>query len=343
MAGLRSGVAETLLLLRTWELGGRTRSMKVVCGYDPGQWHRERFAGWMDEGAQVVVSPEEDVAKFASDLRDAEVLLHILRPVTEEVLAGAPRLSLVQKIGVGVDTIDLDAARRRGVAVANMPGANTQAVAEAALALMLAALRNLAGLDRACRAGNGWSPEGEARARRNTSGELRGRTVGLVGAGAVASRLVGPLRALGARVIYADRSERPGLGIERRDLDDLLEASDIVSLHLPLTPETEGLIDRRALARVKPGAILVNTARGGLVEESALVEALTSGRLLAAGLDVLAEEPPPPDHPLLSLDNVVLTPHVAWLTQETLTRSFDIALENVRRLRDGRDLLFRVA
>ena len=317
--------------------------MKVVCGYDSGESHRARFAGWADEGAQVVVSPEEDVAKFSSDLRDAKVLLHILRPVTEEVLADAPRLRLVQKIGVGVDTIDIEAARRRGVAVANMPGTNTQAVAEAALALMLAALRNLASLDRACRAGNGWSPEGEARARRTTLGELCGRTVGLVGAGAVASRLVGPLRALGARVIYTDRRERPSLGIERRDLDDLLAASDIVSLHLPLTPKTEGLIDRRALARVKPGAILVNTARGGLVKETALVEALTSGRLLAAGLDVLAEEPPPPDHPLLSLDNVVLTPHVAWLTQETLTRSFDVALENIRRLRDGRDLLFRVA
>ncbi len=317
--------------------------MKVVCGYDPGEALKVRFAGWADEGAQVVVSPEEDVAKFASDLRDAEVLLHILRPITEEVLAGAPRLRLVQKIGVGVDTIDLEAARRREVAVANMPGTNTQAVAEAALMLMLATLRNLPGLDRECRAGNGWSPEGEARERRNTLGELCGRTVGLVGAGAVASRLVGPLRALGARVIYADRRERPDLGIERRDLDDLLEASDVVSLHLPLTPETEGLIDRRALVRMKPAAVLINTARGGLVEETALVEALTSGRLLAAGLDVLAEEPPPPDHPLLSLDNVVLTPHVAWLTQETLTRSFDVALENVRRLRDGRDLLVRVA
>jgi phosphoglycerate dehydrogenase-like enzyme len=229
------------------------------------------------------------------------------------------------------------------VAVANMPGTNTQAVAEAALMLMLAALRNLPGLDRECRVGNGWTPEQEAQERRNTLGELCGRTVGLVGAGAVASRLVGPLEGLGARVIYADRRERPNLGIERHDLDDLLEASDVVSLHLPLTPETEGLIDRRALARMKPAAVLINTARGGLVEETALVEALTSGRLLAAGLDVLAEEPPPPDHPLLSLDNVVLTPHVAWLTQETLSRSFDVALENIRRLRDGRDLLFRVA
>jgi phosphoglycerate dehydrogenase-like enzyme len=317
--------------------------MKVVCGYDPGEPYRPWFGGWADEGALVVVSPEEDVAKFASDLRDAEVLLHILRPVTEEVLRGAPRLRLVQKIGVGVDTIDLEAAQRRGVAVANMPGTNTQAVAEAALMLMLAALRNLPGLDRECRVGNGWTPEQEAQERRNTLGELCGRTVGLVGAGAVASRLVGPLEGLGARVIYADRRERPNLGIERHDLDDLLEASDVVSLHLPLTPETEGLIDQRALARMKPAAVLINTARGGLVEETALVEALTSGRLLAAGLDVLAEEPPPPDHPLLSLDNVVLTPHVAWLTQETLSRSFDVALENIRRLRDGRDLLFRVA
>jgi phosphoglycerate dehydrogenase-like enzyme len=317
--------------------------MKVVCGYDPGEPLRSRLAWWADEGAQVVVSPEVDVARFAGDLRDAEVLLHILKPVTEEVLAGAPRLRLVQKIGVGVDTIDLDAARRRGVAVANMPGTNTQAVAEAALMLMLAALRNLPGLDRACRTENVWSPEGATRERRNTLGELCGRTVGLVGAGAVASRLVGPLRALGARVIYADRRERPELEAERHDLDDLLGASDVVSLHLPLTPETEGLIDRRALARMKPGAILVNTARGGLVDETALVETLTSGRLLAAGLDVLAEEPPPPDHPLLSLDNVVLTPHVAWLTQETLKRSFDVALENVRRLRDGRDVLFRMA
>jgi phosphoglycerate dehydrogenase-like enzyme len=317
--------------------------MKVVCGYDPGEPYRLWFGGWADEGALVVVSPEEDVAKFASDLRDAEVLLHILRPVTEEVLRGAPRLRLVQKIGVGVDTINLEAAQRRGVAVANMPGTNTQAVAEAALMLMLAALRNLPGLDRECRVGNGWTPEQEAQEQRNTLGELCGRTVGLVGAGAVASRLVGPLEGLGARVIYTDRRERPNLGIERHDLDYLLEASDVVSLHLPLTPETEGLIDQRALARMKPAAVLINTARGGLVEETALVEALTSGRLLAAGLDVLAEEPPPPDHPLLSLDNVVLTPHVAWLTQETLSRSFDVALENIRRLRDGRDLLFRVA
>ena len=157
--------------------------------------------------------------------------------------------------------------------------------------LMLAALPNLTGFDRACRLGKGWAPEGEARERPNSLGELCGRTVGLVGVGAFASRLVGPLRVLGARVIYTARSKHPDLEIERYGLDDLLEASDKVSLHLPLTPETEKLIDRAALARMKPGAVLINTVRGGLVEEAALVEALTSGHLRAAGLDVLAEEP----------------------------------------------------
>lgn len=315
--------------------------MKVVCGYDPGESRKALFAAWEDEGLRVVVSPEKDEARFVSDLRDAEALLHILEPVTERILASAPRLRLIQKIGVGVNTIDLEAAKSRRVTVANMPGTNTQAVAESTLMLMLAALRNLAGFDRACRSGNGW-PEEVSRERRNDLGELCGRTVGLVGAGAVASRLVGPLQALGARVIYAGRREHEDLGIERHDLDDLLESSDVVSLHVALTPETEGLIDREAIKRMKPGAILVNTARGRLVEEAALLEALQSGHLRAAGLDVLAKEPPAPDNRLLSLDNVVLTPHVAWLTRETLTRSFDAALENVRRLRDGRDLLHRV-
>lgn len=314
--------------------------MKVVCGYDPGESRKALFAAW-EEGLQLVVSPERDEARFVSDLRDAEVMLHILEPVTERILASAPRLRLVQKIGVGVNTVDLGSAKSRGVAVANMPGTNTQAVAESTLMLMLAALRNLTRFDLACRSGNGWSEE-VARERRNDPGELGGRIVGLVGAGAVASRLVGPLEALGARVIYANRHERPDLGIERHDLDDLLEASDVVSLHVPLTPQTEGLIDREALKRMKPGAVLVNTARGGLIEEAALLEALQSGHLRAAGLDVLAEEPPAPDNQLLSLDNIVLTPHVAWLTRETLARSFDVALENVRRLRDERDLLHRV-
>ena len=246
-----------------------------------------------------------------------------------------PRLRLIQKIGVGVNTIDLAAARARGIAVANMPGTNTPAVAEAALLLMLAALRNLAGLDRACRAGTGWEA---GPALQEHAGELRGRVVGLVGAGMVPQALVPMLHGLGARPVYWSRTEHPELGIPRLELDELLATADIVSLHLPLVPETERLIDGAALARMKPGAILVNTARGGLVDEAALVAALTSGHLRAAGLDVFAEEPVRPDNPLLALDNVVLMPHVAWLTPETLDRSLDIAIENMRRLRAGAEL-----
>src|SRR6185437_9200403 len=314
--------------------------MKAIFHYDVGPRLATRFATLVDEGFAITACREDDDAGLAALLPDAEVLLHVLKPVTASVIADAPRLRLIQKMGVGVNTIDLEAARARGIAVANMPGTNTPAVVEATLLLMLAALRHLASLDRACRTGRGWALGGRLQER---VGELRGCTVGLVGAGMVAAALVPVLQAVGARVIYWARRTRPDLGIEHRALPDLLNDSDIVSLHLPLVPATERLIDRTALARMKPGAILINTARGGLVDERALVEALTTGRLRGAGLDVFASEPLPADHPLLALENVVLMPHVAWLTPETLDRSLEVAVENMRRIRDGRTLLHRVA
>jgi len=204
---------------------------------------------------------------------------------------------------------------------------------------MLAALRHLPAIDRACRMGQGWAVGGGLQER---VGELRGRTVGLVGAGMVPRALVPMLRGFGADIVYWSPREHPELGVTRRELPELFAISDIVSLHLPLVPDTERLIDRAALARMKPGAILVNTARGGLVDEVALVEALRNGHLRAAGLDVFTEEPLRADNPLLKLENVVLMPHVAWLTPETLDRSLEVAVENMRRLRDGGDLLFRV-
>ena len=220
-----------------------------------------------------------------------------------------------------------------------MPGTNTQAVAEMTLLLILAVLRRVARLDAATRAGEGWRQPVEVQDR---YGEVSGRTVGLVGYGAVPRRLAPVLAALGARVLFASRSPKPEAVGERRALDDLLRESDIVSLHLPLAADTERLIDAAAIARMKRGAILVNTARGALVDEAALVDALGSGHLGAAGLDVFEEEPLPPDSPLLSFDNVVVTPHVAWLTQETLERSLGVAAENCRRLGAGEPLLHRV-
>jgi phosphoglycerate dehydrogenase-like enzyme len=288
---------------------------------------------------RIVVVDETDRKTFAEQLADAEVLLHVLEPVTAQVMAHAPNLKLIQKIGVGVNTIDLDAARARGIAVANMPGTNSQAVAEHTLALMLAALRRIPFLDRAMRAGAGWTLAPDEFDR---IGEMCGRTVGLVGNGEVPKRLAPVLRALGARVIYTDRTTAAGTVAAWRPLDKLLAEADIVSLHVPLTPETAQLINAETLGQMKPGSILINTARGALVDETALQAALLSGHLAAAGLDVVAAEPAGANHRLFKFDNVVLTPHIAWLTAETIRRSIALAFENCRRLQQDAPLLHQV-
>jgi phosphoglycerate dehydrogenase-like enzyme len=284
--------------------------------------------------------PELDDDGFVRLLRETEVLWHVLRPVTAEHIAAAPKLRLIQKIGVGVNTIDLEAAKARGVAVCNMPGTNTAAVAEMTLMLMLAALRRAALFDRATREGRGWRLPPETF---DAIGELSGRTVGLVGFGGVGQRLAPVLAALGARVLYTATARKADAAAEWRELPALLAEADVVSLHLPLNAATARLLDEAAFARMKPGAVLVNTARGGLLDEAALLAALTSSRLAAAGLDVFADEPVEPGNPLLALDNVVLAPHVAWLTPETLARSLTVAVENCRRLRDDEPLLNQVA
>ncbi len=313
--------------------------MKAVLHYRASPGFRRRLAETAPDWLSLAVVEEADVGGFAREMADAEALLHVLEPVTASHIAGAPALRLIQKIGVGVNTIDLEAAAARDIAVCNMPGTNSQAVAELTLALMLAALRRIALFDRETRAGRGWAAD---LAHFDAIGEVSGRTVGLVGFGEVARRLTPVLAALGARVLYTATAPKPDTHAEWRTLDALLAESDIVSLHLPLTPDTEGLVDAAAIARMKPSAVLVNTARGGLVDEPALVDALASGRLAAAGLDVFAMEPVDPANPLLALANVVVMPHIAWLTPETLERSLGIALENCRRLAGGEALLHRV-
>lgn len=314
--------------------------MKVVFHYDAGPGLVRRLAALSAEGLSVTPCAEGDDARFSSLMAEAEVLWHVLRPVTAEVIAGAPRLRLIQKIGVGLNTIDVEAARGRGIAVANMPGTNSRAVAEMTLLLMLAALRRLPAFDAGMRRGAGWDWPPELQ---DGLGEICGRTVGLVGYGAVPRILAPILGAMGAAVLYTATAPKPDAAGDWRQFDDLLAESDIVSLHLPLTEETEGVVDADALARMKPGAVLVNTARGELVDQAALIEALKGGRLGAAGLDVFAAEPVLKGDPLLGLENVVLSPHVAWLSGETLERSLEVAVENCRRLARGEALLHQVA
>jgi len=173
-------------------------------------------------------------------------------------------------------------------------------------------------------------------------GELGGRTVGLVGYGAIPRLLAPVLAAMGCRLVYTARAPKPDAVGAWRSLADLLAEADVISLHLPLTSDTTNLIDAAALARMKPGAVLINTARGGLVDQGALTEALGSGRLAAAGLDVFAAEPPDFAAALFRLPNVVLSPHIAWITTGTFDRSLTLAAENCRRLAAGEALLHRV-
>jgi phosphoglycerate dehydrogenase-like enzyme len=313
--------------------------MKVLFHYDCRPALLARLAQLSGEGIEVETCPETDAALFDRMIPGANVLWHVLKPVSASVIARAGNLRLIQKIGVGVNTIDLEAAKAAGIAVCNMPGTNSRAVAEMTLLLMLAVLRRHARLDAATRRGEGWKLGPELF---DDFGEVHGRNVGLVGFGAVPRILAPILSAMGARPLYNTPAPKDDAPARWCDLATLLEQSDIVSLHLPLTPDSERMIDAGAIGRMKPGAILINTARGGLIDGPALVAALKSGRLGGAGLDVFDEEPLDPASPLLGLDNVVLMPHLAWLTPETIERSIVVGSENCRRLARGEPLLHRV-
>jgi phosphoglycerate dehydrogenase-like enzyme len=307
-------------------------SLRVLAHFTPGAKVTEFLApelDWLD----VRYCAEDDDDTFYRELPEADVIWHVLRPLSGPDLEKARRCKLVHKMGAGVNTIDVDTAARLGIAVANMPGANAASVAEGTVLLMLAALRRLPALDRLTRDGKGWPSDptlGE------TVRDIGGCTVGLIGYGNIAKAVETMVTAMGAHVLHTSTRDdgHPGW----RALPDLLAASDIVSLHLPLTEQTAGMLDRAALARMKRDAVLVNTSRGGVVDEDALVEALRTGGVAAAGLDVFAVEPIPADNPLLTLDNVVVTPHVTWYTVDTMRRYLEHAVDNCRRISDGRAL-----
>lgn len=307
-------------------------SLRVLAHFLPG----EKTTGFLapeTDWLGIRYCAEDDDDTFYRELPEAEVIWHVLRPISGEDLEKAPNLKLVHKLGAGVNTIDVDTARRLGIAVANMPGANAPSVAEGTVLLMLAALRRLPALDRLTREGSGWPSDpslGE------TVRDIGGCTVGLVGYGNIAKTVETMVAAMGARVLHT--STRDGGHPGWRPLRGLLAESDIVSLHLPLTDKTAGMIDREAFSLMKPDAVLVNTSRGGVVDEDALVHALRTGGLAAAGLDVFTVEPIAADNPLLKLDNVVVTPHVTWYTVDTMRRYLEHAVDNCRRLADRQGL-----
>lgn len=257
-------------------------------------------------------------------IQGADVLALSNRPLTAAVIAACHRLKLISVAFTGLDHIDLAACQARGVQVRNAAGYAVHAVSELAIGLMIALLRRLPQADATVRAG------GDSRAL--LGGELAGKTLGVVGCGAIGLQVARLGVAFGCRVLGVNNGpvQADDVALEQVDLDELLSRSDIVSLHTPLTEETRGLIGRDQLARMKPSAILINTARGPVVEQAALAEALAQGRIAGAGIDVFDREPPlPPDHPLLTAPNVLLTPHIGFDTVEAVAAKADIALRHV--------------
>lgn len=305
-------------------------ALDVLLHHDASKGFRDLIDHLKPNWMELHIVAENDQVGFGQHIRETRVVLHVLEPITRDMINMASRLQLIQKLGVGVDTIDLDAARSRNVLVANMPGTNTTAVAEMTVTLILATLRRISYLNMRTRSGNGWSlPSGAL----DQVHELGRCTVGLVGMGRVARRVAELVTAFGSNVIYANRTKKD-VPYRRRSLSNLVAEADVISIHIPLTSGTRGIIDELAISRMKSNAVLINTARGGLVDQAALIRALAAGRIAGAGLDVFAVEPLAPDI-FANIENVVLTPHVAWLTSETLERSFQFAIENCRRLRDG--------
>lgn len=249
---------------------------------------------------------------------------------SESALTACPSVKMISIWGTGTDNVDLAACRKRGVTVGHTPGVNAHAVAEHTLALMLAVTRRIPSLDRDVRSGQ-WP--------RGLLVQLEGKTLGIVGLGAIGRRVAALAAPFGAHLLAAtwgpDAGRAAAVGARHAPIETLLQESDIVSLHLRLSAETEAVINRERLALMKPGAFLVNTARGRLVDREALVDALRNGRLAGAALDVFHEEPIAASDMLLTLPNVILTPHNAGMTQEVLDVGLLQTVENVRRFLHG--------
>lgn len=260
----------------------------------------------------------------------ADVVIIANHPLSGKVIDSDPNLKVVSVAFVGIDHVDVEACKRRGIRIFNTGGYCDDAVAELAVGLTLSCLRNIPACDAAVQAGKG---------KAGLQGfELAGRTVGIVGTGAIGLRTAELFKAFHCKLIGYSRSERDRakeLGLVYKSLDDVMAEADIISVHTPLTPQTKGLIGAKQIAEMKQGAILVNTARGPVVDTDALAEALKANKI-CAGIDVYEKDPPlPADHPLLGAPNLVCTPHVGFDTKESIDRRADMVFENITAWEDG--------
>jgi len=293
------------------------------------------------EKAELIFARSLDEDALMEQVADVDaIIIRANGCVSAKLMDAAPRLKVIGRHGVGVDAIDLEAARQRGIVVCNTPWANVESVAEQAVGFMIALSKHILRADKAIRQGR-WEVRYEYIGQ-----ELRGKTLGLIGMGRIGARVAEICHlAFEMPILYYDLVSYPEteakLGAKKVSLEEVLRQADYVSVHVPLTPATKGMIGKQQFDLMKKGAIFINTARGPIVDEAALIEALRSGHLDGAGLDVYAIEPPPKDNPLFQMDNVVLSPHMAAHTEDAL-REMSMIAEDVLRVLEGKEPLFRV-
>ena len=285
-------------------------------------------------GVEPFAAPDASEETLAGLAADADVILFCFARVTGKVLRSATKCVAACRYGIGVDNIDIAAATASGIVVTNVPDYCMDEVGDHALGMILALNRRFVPHDRAVKAG-GWSAVALDRPMHRT----RGATLGIVGLGRIGRSVATKAKAFGMELLACDPLLPPGPtvdGVEIASLEEVLARSEFVTVHVPLTPDTEGMFGARELAMMKRGSIIVNCARGGIIDEEALAGALASGHLAGAGLDVLGTAPPAPDHPLLGLENVIVTPHTAFFSQaSTLELERRTAEEAVRVLNGG--------
>jgi len=309
-----------------------SRFQVVVTDSDhPTHRYEERVLGAIGAALRIEQCRTEECVRDRCG--DADALLVQYAPVGAVAIAGLPRCRVVVRYGVGYDSLDVPALAQAGVWACNVPDYGTEEVSTQALALVLALNRKLTRLHEATSSGR-WDLTDARPIHR-----LWGQTLGLVGFGRNGRAVAGKASAFGLRLLAYDpllpAEQIATAGAQPASFAEILESSDIVSLHLPLTPATRHLINAEALAQMRPSALLINTSRGGLVDETALWAALATGRLAGAGLDVLEQEPPPIDHPLLHTDNCIVLPHTAWYSEESFADLKTKAAEEVARVLTG--------
>jgi len=268
----------------------------------------------------------------------AEILLTNKVVLSDEDIAALPALRYVGVLATGYNVVDLDAARRRRIVVTNVPAYSTPSVAQMVFALLLEMTQQVGHHARLVREG-AWSRSPDFTFRDAPLIELDGKRLGIIGYGQIGRRVAKIAAAFGMQVsvhtAHPERYAAESLPVSFVDLETLFETSDVVTLHCPLTPETEGVVNADRLSCMKPGSYLINTGRGPLLDEGAVAEALESGHLAGAGLDVLSSEPPPPDNPLITAKNTTVTPHIAWATRAARQRLMDVAIGNVKAFIEG--------